>query len=148
MMASLLHMVREDDQLESSQPVKEEPEPPGKRRKFVQVTLSNQWRAVANAPKTTKQPPRVTLVVCPVSLASQWHSELEKMSEKGTLSSCLWYGPDRADLSGLLAKEGKKKIDVVITSYGTLVSEYQRWRKNKDKPNYDSRSIYDCKLLL
>jgi DNA repair protein RAD5 len=63
--------------------------------------------------------PRATLVVCPVSLASQWQEELTKMSAKGSLSS-LWYGNDRADVGRLLAQEGKKKVDVIITSYGTL----------------------------
>jgi len=145
MMASLIHKYREDDEPEESQPVKEEPEAPTKRRKFVQVTLSNQWRATATTPKPKRKGPRrVTLVVCPVSLASQWQSELEKMSEKGSLTSYLWYGNDRADVSTLLAQEGKKRIDVLITSYGTLVSEYLRWKKNKDSPNYDGRSIYDC----
>lgn len=146
MMASLIHMNREDEAPPPSQPVDDEPEAPSKRRKFVQVTLSNQWKAVANAPKPTKQPPRATLVVCPVSLAQQWHDELEKMSAKGSLSSFLWYGNDRADVGRLLAQEGKTKIDVIITSYGTLVSEFSRWKKNKDKPNYDGSSIYDRTL--
>jgi DNA repair protein RAD5 len=144
MMASLIHKYREDDTPEEIVVVDDDgPEAPSKRRKFVQVTLSNQWRATAAPAKPKRQKPRVTLVVCPVSLASQWHSELEKMSEKGSLTSFLWYGNDRADVSTLLAQEGKKSIDVLITSYGTLVSEYLRWKKNKDKPNYDGRSIYD-----
>lgn len=144
MMASLIHKNREDmeDEEESSQPIKEEEGV--KRRKFVQVTLSNQWRATATEPKTTKDPPRVTLVVCPVSLAAQWHDEIGKMSVKGSMSSFLWYGNDRADISRLVRQEGKKKIDIIITSYGTLVSEYTRWMKNKDKSSYDGSSIYDC----
>ena len=65
------------------------------------------------------------------------------MSAKGSMASALWYGNDRPDIGQLLAAEGKKKIDVVITSYGTLVSEFARWQKNKDKPSYDHSSIYD-----
>lgn len=149
MMASLIHANREDDEPEPSQPVKEEEdEAPAKRRKFVQVTLSSKWQAVANAPKPKKQPPRATLVVCPVSLASQWADELTKMSAKGSISCLLWYGNDRADITRLLAMEGKKKVDVVITSYGTLGSEYTRWKKNKDKPNYDGSSIFDCECAV
>lgn len=147
MMASLIHANREDDEPEPSLSVyDEEEEVPAKRRKFVQVTLSSKWQAVANAPKPKRQPPRATLVVCPVSLAAQWADELEKMSTKGSLSCCLWYGNDRADITRLLAQEGKKKVDVVITSYGTLGSEYMRWKKNKEKANYDGSSIYDCEL--
>jgi DNA repair protein RAD5 len=149
MMASLLHMNKDDEEVGPSQDdVKEEDEGPQKRRKLVQVTLSNQWRATATAPRPKRQPPRVTLVVCPVSLAAQWNAELEKMSEKGTLTSVLWYGNDRTDISLLLAQEGKSKIDVVITSYGTIVSEYLRWKKNKDKASYDKRSIYDCEWAV
>ncbi|KAL1413610.1 DNA helicase rad5 [Vanrija albida] len=149
MMASLIHRNREvvDDDPEEpeAEPVKQEA---SKRRKFVQVTLSNQWKAVANAPKpVSRQPPRATLVVCPVSLASQWQEELTKMSAKGSLTSFLWYGNDRADVGRLLAQEGKKKVDVIITSYGTLGSEYQRWMKNKDKPSYEGGSIYDHEFL-
>ncbi|CAK9785644.1 hypothetical protein CC85DRAFT_288333 [Cutaneotrichosporon oleaginosum] len=150
MMTSLIHAARDDEEPESSQPVKEEGEDdegPSKRRKFVQVTLSSKWQAVANAPKPKRQPPRATLVVCPVSLAAQWKDELEKMSAPGSITAALWYGNDRADISRLLAQEGKKKVDVVITSYGTLGSEYGRWKKNKDKPNYDGSSIYDYQFL-
>ncbi|GMK59160.1 hypothetical protein CspeluHIS016_0701750 [Cutaneotrichosporon spelunceum] len=148
MMASLIHANRGDGEPEPSQPEEEEEgEAPSKRRKFVQVTLSSKWQAVANAPKPKRQPPRATLVVCPVSLAAQWKDELDKMSAPGSVVAALWYGNDRADITRLLAQEGKKKVDVVITSYGTLGSEYARWKKNKDKPNYDRSSIYDYEFL-
>jgi len=150
MMASLMHTNREGDAAEliSTPPPTGDEEPALKKPKFKQVTLSNQWRAVPTAPKEPSEPPRATLVVCPVSLASQWHEELGKMSEKGTLTSFLWYGNDRADIDRLLAQEGKKKVDVIITSYGTLASEFQRWRKNKDKPSYEGGSIYDRELIV
>jgi DNA repair protein RAD5 len=149
MMASLLHLNREGDienPATATDPAEEGPAP--KKPKFKQVTLSNQWRAVPTAPKAPSEPPRATLVVCPVSLASQWHEELGKMSEKGTMSSFLWYGNDRTDIDKLLAQEGKKKVDVIITSYGTLASEFQKWRKLKDKPSYEGGSIYDRMLRV
>jgi DNA repair protein RAD5 len=147
MMASLIHLNREGDiaDPDSSPPV--EDEHVAKRPKFKQVTLSNQWRAVPTVAKAASTP-RATLVVCPVSLASQWHEELGKMSEKGSLTSFMWYGNDRVDVERLLSQEGKKKVDVVITSYGTLASEFQKWWKNKDKPSYEGGSIFDRKLLL
>ncbi|BEI81856.1 hypothetical protein CcaverHIS002_0210160 [Cutaneotrichosporon cavernicola] len=147
MMASLIHANRDDDQPEPSQPEEVQEEAPSKRRKFVQVALSSKWQAVANAPKPKRQPPRATLVVCPVSLAAQWKDELDKMSAPGSIAAALWYGNDRADITRLLAQEGKRKVDVVITSYGTLGSEYARWKKNKDKSNYDGSSIYDYEFL-
>jgi hypothetical protein len=32
---------------------------------------------------------------------------------------------------------------VIITSYGTLASEFQKWWKNKDKSSYEGGSIFD-----
>lgn len=65
------------------------------------------------------------------------------MSEKGSITSFMWYGNDRVDVDRLLSQEGKKKVDVIITSYGTLASEFQKWWKNKDKSSYEGGSIFD-----
>ncbi len=65
------------------------------------------------------------------------------MSAKGTITSFMWYGNDRVDIERLLGQEGKKKVDVIVTSYGTLASEYQKCSGNKDKPSYEGGSIYD-----
>jgi len=65
------------------------------------------------------------------------------MSEKGSINSFLWYGNDRADIDRILGQEGKKKVDVLITSYGTLMSEFAKWKKAKDKQAYEGGSIYD-----
>jgi DNA repair protein RAD5 len=146
MMASLMHLNREAE-LPTAPESPPSEDVSSKRAKFVQVTLSNQWRAIPTVPKTA-QLPRVTLVVCPVSLAAQWHTELQKMSTKGSLTSFMWYGNDRADIDRVLAQEGNKKVDVVITSYGTLASEYQKWRKVKDKASYEGGSIYDRRSHL
>jgi DNA repair protein RAD5 len=142
MMASLIHLNQDADvpDADASSPI--EDEQAAKRPKFKQVTLSNQWRAVPTVAKAASVP-RATLVVCPVSLASQWHEELGKMSEKGSITSFMWYGNDRVDVDRLLSQEGKKRVDVVITSYGTLASEFQKWWKNKDKPSYEGGSIFD-----
>lgn len=146
MMASLMHLNREGDappEVPTAADAEAEDEQLAKRPKFKQVTLSNQWRAIPTALKIANKPPSSTLVVCPVSLASQWHEELQKMSDKGSMTSFMWYGNDRTDIEKLLAQEGRKKVDVIITSYGTLASEFQKWRKNKDKPSYEGGSIYD-----
>ncbi|WVO16207.1 hypothetical protein L204_103878 [Cryptococcus depauperatus] len=146
MMTALMHLNREE---EPPPLVKEElgseEEPSTKRAKFKQVTLSNQWRPIPTVPKAIV--PRATLVVCPVSLAAQWHNELRKMSKTGSLNSYLWHGNDRVDLDALLGAEGTKKVDVLITSYGILSSEYQKWMKNKDRVNYEGGNIYDHEFL-
>ncbi|WVR07134.1 hypothetical protein IAU60_004175 [Kwoniella sp. DSM 27419] len=148
MMASLLHLNQDADISSSPEPdnIDGDEEPASKRPKFKQVTLSNQWRAIPTVAKPVNAP-RATLVVCPVSLAAQWHDELGKMSDKGTITSFMWYGGDRVDIERLLAQEGKKKVDVIITSYGTLASEYSKWRKTKDKPSYEGGNLYDHDFL-
>jgi DNA repair protein RAD5 len=66
-----------------------------------------------------------TLVVAPMSLLSQWELETEAASKEGTLKPYVYYGNDKkADLQILLA--AKDAPDVVITSYGTVLSEYSQ----------------------
>ncbi|WVQ80640.1 hypothetical protein IAT38_002745 [Cryptococcus sp. DSM 104549] len=149
MMTSLIHTNREDDTPPPSgdAPDVETDEPILKRAKFKQVTLSNQWRAVPTAPRPSVPTARATLVVCPVSLAAQWHEELGKMSEKGSIGSALWYGNDRVDIDQLLGQEGNNRVDVIITTYGTLSSEYQKWQRVKDKPHYEGGGLYEHEFL-
>ena len=66
---------------------------------------------------------RATLVVSPMSLLSQWRDELARASRPGTLRAEVYYGDGREQLAALLEHGG---VDVVITSYGTLASEYRR----------------------
>ncbi|OXH42039.1 DNA repair protein RAD5 [Cryptococcus neoformans] len=153
MMASLIHTNREEKPVGSLEPQTKDvvegeidEESASKRIKFKQVTLSNQWRAVPTAPKLESFP-RATLVVCPVSLAAQWHDELRKMSQQGSINSYVWYGGDRVDIEALLAGDGKERVDVIVTSYGTLSSEYQKWMRIKDKPSYEGGSLYDHEFL-
>jgi DNA repair protein RAD5 len=146
MLAALIHLNREGDTVDPEVPTPDTPTEEynvAKRRKFKQITLSNQWRAVASTKKVSPVA-RATLVVCPVSLASQWESELTKMSRAGSLRSVMWHGNDRKDIDLLLAQEGKQKVDVIITSYGTLASEHTKWKKDREKSTYEGGSIYDC----
>ncbi|KAJ9121542.1 hypothetical protein QFC22_002160 [Naganishia vaughanmartiniae] len=133
MLASLLHTNREADEPltaengdgSASDSDDSVPKPP----KFRQLTLNKQWQPTT-APASRPAPSRrhATLVITPVSLAKQWQDELDRMSVKGSLKSVLWYGNERPDLSALLDNmEPESRTDVVITSYGTLVSEHAKW---------------------
>ncbi|EUC55471.1 SNF2 family amino-terminal protein, partial [Rhizoctonia solani AG-3 Rhs1AP] len=62
--------------------------------------------------------PHATLLIAPISLLSQWQSELDR--------SIL--GPQAT---------GERPVDVVITSYGTLSSEYANVEKGKASQIYD-----------
>ncbi|EPQ29038.1 uncharacterized protein PFL1_03328 [Pseudozyma flocculosa PF-1] len=67
---------------------------------------------------------KATLVVAPMSLLSQWRDELTRASQPGTLSAMLYYADSKADI---IAQLESGKVDVVITSYGTLTTEYKRF---------------------
>jgi DNA repair protein RAD5 len=66
-----------------------------------------------------------TLVVAPMSLLSQWELETEASSKEGALKPYVYYGNDKkVNMQLLLGAKGAP--DVVITSYGTILSEYNQ----------------------
>lgn len=152
MLASLLHTNREaDDPLavemgdgSASDSDDGVPKPP----KFRQLTLNKQWQpTIATASKPVPSRRHATLVITPVSLAKQWQDELDRMSVKGSLRSVLWYGNERPDLSALLdTMEPESRTDVVITSYGTLVSEHAKWLTRQGVRS-QLKSLFDSKLV-
>jgi DNA repair protein RAD5 len=148
MLASLIHTNREGEA--EAEPkadsLDEDGEPVAKRPKFRQITLSKQWTPVQKQQQTSSEeqkPPHATLVVCPVSLAKQWQEELGRMSVEGSLITKLWYGNERGDLDVLLGGEKEERVDVVITSYGTLASEHSKWIKNREKSSYEGGGLFD-----
>lgn len=72
--------------------------------------------------------PYTTLVVAPMSLLAQWQSEAEKASKEGTLKVMVYYGADKAvNLQKLCcASNGANAPNVIITSYGTVLSEFNQ----------------------
>ena len=83
---------------------------------------------VENAPVTT-------LVVAPMSLLSQWHSEAEAASKEGTLRAILYYGDTKStDLQTLCSEENAASApNVIITSYGVVLSEFNRIGNRSDR---------------
>jgi DNA repair protein RAD5 len=72
--------------------------------------------------------PYTTLVIAPMSLLAQWHSEAEKASKDGTLKALVYYGTEKAvNLQKLCcASNAANAPNVIITSYGTVLSEYNQ----------------------
>ncbi|XP_014553130.1 hypothetical protein COCVIDRAFT_29575 [Bipolaris victoriae FI3] len=72
--------------------------------------------------------PYTTLVIAPMSLLAQWHSEAEKASKEGTLKAMVYYGSEKAvNLQKLCcASNAANAPNVIITSYGTVLSEYNQ----------------------
>ncbi|KAI7841955.1 hypothetical protein COHA_004482 [Chlorella ohadii] len=61
--------------------------------------------------------PRGTLIVCPLSVVSNWQMQIEEHTA-GNLSVCVYHGPDRDKRVSVLSQ-----YDVVLTTYNTLAAE-------------------------
>ncbi|TYJ54749.1 hypothetical protein B9479_004597 [Cryptococcus floricola] len=71
---------------------------------------------VANPSQDPKQ--KTTLIVAPLALLGQWKAEIESKTTHGLLKVYIHHGPKRtASIAAL------KQYDVVLTTYGMLVSE-------------------------
>ncbi|KAJ3145249.1 DNA helicase rad5 [Geranomyces variabilis] len=84
-------------------------------------------RGMVNALTVSGSPPalpqtRATLIICPVSLLAQWRDEITARFRPGTLTCAVYYSADRA--LSVADLTGKKCPDVVITTYGTVSSEW------------------------
>jgi DNA repair protein RAD5 len=82
---------------------------------------------LGSSPPAVLPAPCTTLVVAPMSLLSQWESEAEKASKEGTIKTLMYYGADKAssNLQAMCcAASAASAPDVVITSYGIILSEF------------------------
>ncbi|EDP49491.1 hypothetical protein KXV22_003277 [Aspergillus fumigatus] len=83
-----------------------------------------------------------TLVVAPLALIKQWESEIAtKIEDSHKLRVCVYHGNTRAK-----ATDSLDTYDVVITTYGTLTSEYGAVDKNKKKAGLFS--VYWYRIVL
>ncbi|KWU44780.1 hypothetical protein RHOSPDRAFT_17334 [Rhodotorula sp. JG-1b] len=69
---------------------------------------------------------KTTLIVCPVSLMTQWKDEIEKKAD-GRLRVLIHHGKGKAESRKL------QKYDVVITSYPTCAGEWPDRKKRANK---------------
>ncbi|KZS91640.1 hypothetical protein SISNIDRAFT_456554, partial [Sistotremastrum niveocremeum HHB9708] len=83
-----------------------------------------------------------TLIIAPTSLLNQWETEIQRACERGTLKTLVWHGSTRLDLEDAL--EDGEGVDVVITSYGVLGSEWSKQRRSRT--NYRS-SLFKTEWL-
>ena len=95
--------------------------------KAKQLKLNNNFRVVSKTPAQPRKGPSATLIVAPTSLLAQWAEELERSSEPDTFNVLVWHGQNRLDLD--TAVDNDNVINVIITSYGTLVSEHAKHEK-------------------
>ena len=129
MVSSLIHTARVDEE-------DEEDEDSGEPRQQ-QVIIDKTFRPIYRN-KRRKRTPKTSIIVAPTSLISQWASELQRSSQKGSLNVIVWHGTGRLDLQG----EVDAGVDVVVTSYGVVASEYGRQVNGKGykSPIHQSKS--------
>lgn len=83
--------------------------------------------------------PCTTLVVAPMSLLAQWESEAVKASKPGSMKTLIYYGNEKtANLQTLCsASNAASAPHVIITSYGTVLSEFNQVAKaNGDRGSH------------
>ncbi|KAG0091640.1 DNA helicase rad5, partial [Podila epicladia] len=93
---------------------------------FSRLTTSASTLSSSDQPKRTSP---TTLIVCPMSLLSQWRDEAIN-SSNGKLSVEVYYGGTRSWNDEALMQANAP--DVLITSYGTVMSEYSTYMSRKD----------------
>lgn len=84
-----------------------------------------------------------TLVVAPMSLLSQWELETESCSKEGTepVRAFVYYGNEKkTNLQRLLGTKGAP--DVIVTSYGTVLSEYTKLKASNEDGGLFSIEFY------
>lgn len=62
-----------------------------------------------------------TLLVCPLSVITNWQMQIRTHIKLGKLSVCTFHGAERHNLDQL------DNYDVVITTYTTMANEYKKW---------------------
>ena len=69
-----------------------------------------------------------TLIVCPMSLLSQWRDEVNNTSDQDALSVGMYYGNKKKNSWNLNdIRDRKARLpDVLLTTYGVLMHEYEK----------------------
>ncbi|KAI5305591.1 hypothetical protein KEM56_003964 [Ascosphaera pollenicola] len=77
--------------------------------------------------------PYTTLVVAPMSLLAQWADEAERASKKDTVKVRIYYGNNRIVDLKRQCYDRFDAHDVIVTSYGVVLSEFSELQAEKEK---------------
>lgn len=95
----------------------------GKSIQTIGLILSNPPKGITYPVnrKAILSSPCCTLIVCPVSVMSNWTLQIDSHVAPNTLHVALYHGADRRTI---LEELERNQIDVLVVSYHTLLSEY------------------------
>lgn len=121
----------------------------GKTISTMALVHSNKYKP--NAPENKDDKLRndfakhTTLVVAPISLLAQWESETYAASHDGSIRALIYYGGNTgSNLKELLCRGNESQVpNVLVTSYGTLLSEHNRLLDFMGKPHNRSAAKQD-----
>ena len=81
--------------------------------------------------------PRTTLIVCPLSVMSNWEDQIAAHTD-GSLTVVRYHGPNRRSIK----PADMADADVVVTTYGTLLSEWNDGGCVPGTTDVDSKSLF------
>jgi len=82
------------------------------------------------------------LVVCPMAAVSQWVNEIQRFTKKGSLTTFVYHGAQRARL----LKE-MKNVDVVVTTYQTLECDFRQCTNKARVPCKHCKKLFSTEKL-
>ncbi|EER25103.1 SNF2 family N-terminal domain containing protein [Coccidioides posadasii C735 delta SOWgp] len=111
-------------------------------------TSANALPALTNPP-ATKGTPCATLVVAPTSLLSQWESESMKASKPGSMKVLVYHGTEKSvDLRSLCSSTNPGgPINLIITSYGVVRSEYFQIASSRDRSAIGRTGLFSVEFF-
>lgn len=87
---------------------------------------------------------RGTLVICPVVAVSQWVSEIDRFTSRGSTKVLVYHGANRGKYMKQLLD-----YDFVITTYSIVEAEYRKYMMpSKEKCPYCGKSFHQKKLSV
>ncbi|KAH6635501.1 SNF2 family N-terminal domain-containing protein [Chaetomium sp. MPI-SDFR-AT-0129] len=89
-----------------------------------------------------RQNAKATLLVCPLSTVTNWEEQIKQHIKPGTMTYHVYHGPNRVKDAEQLAQ-----FDLVITTYGSVVSELNS-RSKKKRGAYPLEEIGWFRIVL
>lgn len=109
-----------------------------------EFSTSNGQMRPSSHPSSSKDLPEIktTLVICPVVAVSQWVSEIDRFTSKGSCKVLVYHGPKRVQ-----SLETFSEYDFVITTYSVVEADYRKYlMPPKDRCPYCNKQFYQKKL--
>ena len=107
--------------------------------KGVEYKVPQSLESNANPPSVIK---KCTMIVCPVSVLSNWTDQINQFVAPGVLKVELYHGPNRASV---LPEVKAGNVDVLLVSYNTLAADHDVSDKPKKK-KAKRESIFDIEF--